>query len=266
MNYKWVNEIKEITDSFFNNVIKTLHKNNFLTNLFHTIRHSEQSEGATHVGTFDNNRRAAFTLAEVLITLGIIGIVAALTIPTLISKYQDIQFKTAYKKAFSDFNQVLLSAMANNEMPYRSSTFNPNTTSKEFEMIKAGFKVAKECDSDTFYECWAKGDAICGGSGNPDECQPKPEASVNPFIDISGRSWGSYDSSENIFIVDTNGLSEPNMFGKDRWIFTLADEKGQRVSVGYPVQVKPYRNTDITTVNSLCKQPPCYYHSWLYKK
>ena len=37
------------------------------------------------------NRKCAFTLAEVLITLGIIGVVAALTIPTLISKYQEKQ-------------------------------------------------------------------------------------------------------------------------------------------------------------------------------
>ena len=35
-------------------------------------------------------KNSAFTLAEVLITLGIIGVVAAMTIPTLISKYQSI--------------------------------------------------------------------------------------------------------------------------------------------------------------------------------
>ena len=37
---------------------------------------------------FDKNRRAAFTLAEVLITLGIIGVVTALTIPTLTANYK----------------------------------------------------------------------------------------------------------------------------------------------------------------------------------
>ena len=44
-------------------------------------------------------RKNAFTLAEVLITLGIIGVVAAMTIPTLISNTNGAQFKTAYKKA-----------------------------------------------------------------------------------------------------------------------------------------------------------------------
>ncbi len=36
----------------------------------------------------NTKQTSAFTLAEVLITLAIIGIVAALTIPTLISNYQ----------------------------------------------------------------------------------------------------------------------------------------------------------------------------------
>ena len=48
--------------------------------------------------------KPAFTLAEVLITLGIIGVVAAMTIPTLISNTNGAQFKTGFKKAcFSIF-------------------------------------------------------------------------------------------------------------------------------------------------------------------
>ena len=44
---------------------------------------------------------SAFTLAEVLITLGIIGVVAAMTMPTLMNQTQGAQYKTAYKKALS---------------------------------------------------------------------------------------------------------------------------------------------------------------------
>ena len=47
------------------------------------------AEGATHVATCGNNRKVAFTLAEVLITLGIIGVVAAMTMPSLIQNYQE---------------------------------------------------------------------------------------------------------------------------------------------------------------------------------
>ena len=41
-----------------------------------------------------------FTLAEVLITLVIVGVVAALTIPTLVNKTQNNQLAAAYKKTY----------------------------------------------------------------------------------------------------------------------------------------------------------------------
>ena len=53
-------------------------------------------------------KRQGFTLAEVLITLGIIGIVAAMTIPGLITKYQKQVAATQLKKIFSTLNQVML--------------------------------------------------------------------------------------------------------------------------------------------------------------
>lgn len=54
----------------------------------------------------------AFTLAEVLITLTIIGIVAAMTMPTLINNTNGAQFKTAYKKALSVLNQAVVMNIA----------------------------------------------------------------------------------------------------------------------------------------------------------
>lgn len=49
----------------------------------------------------------AFTLAEVLITLGIIGVVASMTIPTLMANQQKQQFATALAHFVSDFNNGL---------------------------------------------------------------------------------------------------------------------------------------------------------------
>lgn len=59
-------------------------------------------------------KKFAFTLAEVLITLGIIGVVAAITIPTVMSKVQDAQFKTAFKKEFSLVDQATRSIASDN--------------------------------------------------------------------------------------------------------------------------------------------------------
>ena len=54
-----------------------------------------------------NKRKRAFTLAEVLITLGIIGVVAALTIPTILRNIQDYQLNIAFKKFYSTFTQAV---------------------------------------------------------------------------------------------------------------------------------------------------------------
>ena len=52
-------------------------------------------------------KRFGFTLAEVLITLGIIGVVAAMTMPTLINQTNGAQYKAAYKKALSALSQAV---------------------------------------------------------------------------------------------------------------------------------------------------------------
>ncbi len=61
----------------------------------------------------------AFTLAEVLITLAIIGVVAAIAIPSVISNYQQSEYKTGLKKAVSVLNQAITMNMAlDGESPY----------------------------------------------------------------------------------------------------------------------------------------------------
>ena len=54
--------------------------------------------------TDQSSRNAAFTLAEVLITLGIIGIVAAITLPSLIGRWQEKVRQAQFKKAFNIIN------------------------------------------------------------------------------------------------------------------------------------------------------------------
>ncbi len=61
--------------------------------------------------------RLGFTLAEVLITLGIIGVVAALTIPALMVKHQKKVFATKVKQTYSIVSNALLSSVAENGAP-----------------------------------------------------------------------------------------------------------------------------------------------------
>lgn len=63
-------------------------------------------------------RRKGFTLAEVLITLGIIGVVAAITIPSLVAKYHRKVAETKLKKFYSTMNQAIrLSIADQGELP-----------------------------------------------------------------------------------------------------------------------------------------------------
>ena len=65
--------------------------------------------------------KKAFTLAEVLITLMIIGIVAALTIPSVISNYQQQEYKTGLKKAVSVLNEAIqMNISQDGETPYEN--------------------------------------------------------------------------------------------------------------------------------------------------
>ena len=65
--------------------------------------------------------KKAFTLAEVLITIAIIGIVAALTIPSVIANAQQQEFKTGLKKAVSVLNEAIQVNIAQDgETPYET--------------------------------------------------------------------------------------------------------------------------------------------------
>lgn len=99
-------------------------------------------------GSLNNNvsnsqRHLAFTLAEVLITLGIIGVVAALTIPTIISSAEKISTVSKVEKAYSMLSQATLSvASENGDSLENIFTSDPNVM---YQTFLAKFKVAKAC-------------------------------------------------------------------------------------------------------------------------
>jgi len=67
-------------------------------------------------------KRFGFTLAEVLITLGIIGVVAAMTMPTLMNATNGAQYKAAYKKALSAISQAVTLNLALEEFDFSDTT------------------------------------------------------------------------------------------------------------------------------------------------
>lgn len=229
---------------------------------------------------FPPKRKFGFTLAEVLITLGIIGVVAAMTLPALIQNYQDKQFKTAYKKAYADVNAAFQFMIANNEYntPQRKNndvlTFfseDENGFGNNLKTLSKYFKVTKTCYNNNAGECFVL-DAECGRRNGAGNCLVSSYA----FIDASGRQWYMYANNESAIIVDTNGNKKPNVLGKDRFLLNFpipTDTSGlyHKKMLIHPLFTPSYHyadisvdeNGDITTKQRWCPSGRCYYSSWL---
>ena len=92
--------------------------------------------------------KKAFTLAEVLITLGIIGVVAAMTIPTLITNYN----QRAWDTASTVFNRKLGEAL---KVMNSQSSLAGFTTTKDFvDELSKHIKIIKTCDSNELTNCF----------------------------------------------------------------------------------------------------------------
>lgn len=95
-----------------------------------------------------------FTLTEVLITIGIIGIVAAMTLPALIAKYQDRILVNQAKRAYSIISNAMLQAKAKNNFDSYGDLFNNSRSDDEILNILAKeFKPLKICKQNKG-GCW----------------------------------------------------------------------------------------------------------------
>ena len=91
--------------------------------------------------------KKAFTLAEVLITLGIIGVVAAMTLPSLINNYRDKEIVTKVRKTYSDiYNTINHARTSDGNINDNSVLFNPeNSSTKTAQNFIKYFNGAKLC-------------------------------------------------------------------------------------------------------------------------
>lgn len=174
-----------------------------------------------------------FTLAEVLITLGIIGVVAAMTIPNLINNYKAHRLRSQFLKSYSTVQQVL-KQMEADDVSLDISTYKENASFYKTFMryLQAPFDCgyAESIKNSPCYHY------IPYGTGNA-----KPYVSLDGNSTVSG-NW--FDDGQialqdgtlllfenpksfanNIWItVDLNGYSnKPNKWGYDLFTFQFID-------------------------------------------
>jgi type II secretory pathway pseudopilin PulG len=179
-------------------------------------------------------RAKAFTLAETLITLGIIGVVAAITMPTLIQKVQSIRDSAILKEDFSILGQALRSA-SNDGAYYDFSTLNNMTKMRGWmdTYLLPYIKVSKICYNEV--GCWTGDEKLlngakldssnnnkgCGGSTISMILNNGSHICMDDFSQATIRTaFGASieDSLGLIFYIDINGSTKPNIAGKDIFI------------------------------------------------
>lgn len=174
--------------------------------------------------------KCGFTLAEVLITLGIIGVVAAMTIPTLINKHHTKVVQTALKKTYSELGQAVNMLMYDNGNTLEGLCDNDNDHNCFAHKLAEKMKINKICDGDS--------------EENDERCWGRANAQERPHIVLSdGRIYQVYhdlskciqyeDTEDNVYyipgatqcgsvFVDINGLKGPNSNGKDIFFFVIS--------------------------------------------
>lgn len=176
------------------------------------------AEGATHVNSPQSKVKLGFTLAEVLITLGIIGVVAAITIPNLIANQQKKAIVSQLMEAQSILNQAVKSYAADTDEE-GSSEFDTTLSPQEFaeKYFKPYLKIARIC---TRIEdgCWKTGDF----NGYYDLAGHKMTNVPYSIVLNNGMIIGfsKIDRTNLISLfVDVNGQSKRNVLGKDVFSF-----------------------------------------------
>ena len=177
-------------------------------------------------------KKYGFTLAEVLITLVIIGVVATITIPAIHSLAEKQEYVSKLKKAYSTLKQSTYRIAIEQGYPVGDLEF---TLREDFfpifiRQIKH-IKVCNAANQGCFYSKdiktlsgtnWAKYDranSVVAADG-------VTYGWDSGLCDDKGLSAEDNANCKGRFIVDINGVRPPNRFGRDVFFFGAIDGKG----------------------------------------
>ena len=166
-------------------------------------------------------KRPAFTLAEVLITLGIIGIVAAMTMPSLITNYRKKQTVVQLKKVYSELSQAAqMSVIQNGDM----RDWNYALTGEEFFNTYLGNFV--KMSSQSVEDAKKAGVVYKRASGEEEVTFTNLYDSGKIFTLASGSqiimdTLSSLTTTRQTILVDLNGFKKPNKLGVDVFAFSV---------------------------------------------
>lgn len=188
--------------------------------------------------------KKAFTMSEVLITLSIIGIVASMTLPTIVQGVQSRELQSRLKTTFSELNQVSQLFYAENEIPFPdwSAKKSVNDYARKFMSY---YKGSRQISTFTYaqniskapYKIYnmggiASSTIICDDGGFWKDTSGKLYFFNNP---------PNYGENGPVFCVDINGMKRPNTWGKDIFVFQFTRD-GLVIPMGQEHKNNPKEN------------------------
>ena len=175
----------------------------------------------------------AFTLAEVLVTLGIIGLVAAITLPTLVNKYQKKTYVTGLQKFYTQISQVMVSMKHQTSCEDMScmgfeGSINSAWVENATKLFQENYHILKFCygTSTCEYEAFFINGTSSGKIFTANEFSFK---TTDGFI-IKLMPWNDNWSS---LTVDVNGSKNPNVIGRDIHLFRINKQGEVHPYYGY---------------------------------
>ena len=195
-------------------------------------------------------QKKGFTLAEILITIVIIGVISALTIPLLIQKTKEKETIAALHKAYSGLQKALYSVQAKEgemsvwEIPDAGQSERAEALAK---YIIPKMNVTKVCGTGT--GCFPDTTYKYLNGENWTDIDSRTD--LYKFVLADGMSvaiklYETSSANSQGFFVDVNGFKPPNTRGKDEFVFLL-DTKTNLLS--------PYgKKKDEDTIKSDCSK------------
>ena len=164
----------------------------FETQSDHLQEHASKKVWCTHLRTeknFVDSRKVAFTLAEVLITLGIVGVVAALTLPALLT---NIQSRVRAEQSRSVQYKFSLAT----EKMARLNLIGPYDSTDAFvDELQKHLKISKRCNASNLRGCWPYDTVDLGNGKTWDISKTK-----------TGKQFGMDTDDDNDYTSDNVGI------------------------------------------------------------
>lgn len=174
--------------------------------------------------------KKGFTLAEVLITLSIIGVIAMLTVPSIMKNYRYKTYSASLKKVYSQLTDAV-QAIMNDEMTteFHKTTAgvkSSDTAGEEkgaYYFLHNYFKVAASCDNSLNTQCLgASYKSFSGADAGP----VFGESCIRTTNGATICMTLNPDNGITSVFIDVNGPSDPNITGLDAFVANISGVDG----------------------------------------